>query len=403
MSGDAYLRANLRRFYLYCFLANLQLWLPVWVLYLQRERGLSIGQVTALDAPFWLVAVLAQAPTGAFADRWGRRTSLVTGCLLYAAAITVFAIATSYPVILASYILWAVSIAFTSGADMAFLYDNLAALGETDRYQRVAGRVFGLSAAATVIGLTAGSPLAAVTRLDVPILSAAAIYLLSAAVAWGLREPPHTRTGGVGLFGTVGRGVSTVWREPRLRYMIGFTCVVQAAAFAPIIFVQPFLAQYGAPLGMYGVLQAPGRICAIVAAVFAYRVARRLGEQRVLLAIPLWLCSSLLLLAAIRHPLAFVSFPLLALGIGVANPLLSGYLNRYIPAEQRATVLSLAQLGTSLLLIGFEPLMGAAAQAHGIAAAFAVATAFVGVGGALTLGPWLAAVRRATAVSRTNA
>ncbi|HZU76596.1 MAG TPA: hypothetical protein VFA70_07515, partial [Dehalococcoidia bacterium] len=61
--------ANVRRLYLYCFLVNLQLWLPTWVLYLQRERGLSLGQITALDAPFWLIVVLSQVPTGAFADR----------------------------------------------------------------------------------------------------------------------------------------------------------------------------------------------------------------------------------------------------------------------------------------------------------------------------------------------
>src|SRR5579883_2689737 len=123
------LEANLRRFYAYRFLANLLLWLPIWVLYLQRERGLSLAQITALDAPFWLISLLAQVPTGAFADRFGRRTALVVGALILAAAYLVFGIASSYPIILASYALWAIGMAFGQGADLALLYDDLAIHG----------------------------------------------------------------------------------------------------------------------------------------------------------------------------------------------------------------------------------------------------------------------------------
>src|SRR5438067_872584 len=128
LSDAGALRANVGRFYLYRFLVNLQLWLPIWVLYLQRQRGLTLGQVAALDAPFWLVNVLAQIPTGAFADRFGRKLSLLVGCLVLAAAYLAFGLASSFPVLLFSYLLWAVGLSFQSGADLAMLYDNLAEL-----------------------------------------------------------------------------------------------------------------------------------------------------------------------------------------------------------------------------------------------------------------------------------
>src|SRR5947209_6654215 len=142
MTDAAALRANVRRFYLYRFLVNLQLWLPIWVLYLQRQRGLTLGQVAALDAPFWLVNVLAQIPTGAFADRFGRKPSLVVGCVVLAGAYAVFGLASSFPLLLLSYLLWAVGLSFQSGADLALLYDNLAELDRTDEYARIAGRAF---------------------------------------------------------------------------------------------------------------------------------------------------------------------------------------------------------------------------------------------------------------------
>src|SRR5712692_9070433 len=139
MAADrAALEANVRRCYVYRFLVNMQLWLPIWVLYLQEERGLTLAQITALDAPFWLINVLAQVPTGAFADRYGRKRAMLAGCVVLSAAYLMFGLASSYTLLLVSYALWAVGMAFGSGADLALLYDNLAALGRSQEYQRAA-------------------------------------------------------------------------------------------------------------------------------------------------------------------------------------------------------------------------------------------------------------------------
>ena len=70
---DMAYEANIRKSYLYRFLMEFQLWWPIWVIYLQRERGLSLTQITLLDLPFFFLMVLAEVPTGAIADRFGRR------------------------------------------------------------------------------------------------------------------------------------------------------------------------------------------------------------------------------------------------------------------------------------------------------------------------------------------
>src|SRR5947209_5463501 len=98
-ADEAALQANVRRFYVYRFLYNLNLWLPIWVLYLQQERGLTLSQVTALDAPFWLINVIAQVPTGAFADRYGRKKALLVGCIVLGTAYLMFGLASSFPVL----------------------------------------------------------------------------------------------------------------------------------------------------------------------------------------------------------------------------------------------------------------------------------------------------------------
>ena len=98
---DMALEANVWKSYLYRFLMNFQLWWPIWVIYLQKERGLSLTQITLLDTPFFLLIVLAEVPTGAIADRFGRRTSLMLGSSLFALAVFIFGIADNYLIILA--------------------------------------------------------------------------------------------------------------------------------------------------------------------------------------------------------------------------------------------------------------------------------------------------------------
>jgi len=88
---DMALEGNVWKSYAYRFLMNLQLWWPIWVIYLQRSRGLSLTQITLLDTPFFLLIVLSEVPTGAIADRFGRRVSLMLGSTMLAVAVVAIA------------------------------------------------------------------------------------------------------------------------------------------------------------------------------------------------------------------------------------------------------------------------------------------------------------------------
>ena len=96
------MQANIRKFYLFQFLLNFQLWWPIWVIYLTEERGLTLGQVTLIDVPFWLSIIALQIPAAAIADRWGRKPTLIVSACALSAAVTIFGLATSFELILVS-------------------------------------------------------------------------------------------------------------------------------------------------------------------------------------------------------------------------------------------------------------------------------------------------------------
>ena len=128
----------------------------IWFVYLVETRGLTVGQALLFDAVFFSSLLLSEVPTGVVADRYGRRISMLSGSLLLSAGFIVFALADVLPVLLSAYVLFGIGSALMSGADDAYLFDALRAVGRVREFPAVAGRLNALMTLAiagfTVIG-----------------------------------------------------------------------------------------------------------------------------------------------------------------------------------------------------------------------------------------------------------
>src|SRR5688500_4464647 len=131
---------NVWKYYLFHTFLNLQLWWPIWIIYLTEERGLTLAQVTLIDVPFWLCIILLQVPGAALADRFGRKPTLIGAALLFSVAIVFFGLATSFWLLLVSYLIWGVGFSLLWGTESAFIYDSLKAMGREEEYPKIYGR-----------------------------------------------------------------------------------------------------------------------------------------------------------------------------------------------------------------------------------------------------------------------
>src|ERR1700731_3258538 len=75
-------QSNIRRLYLYTGLMGFSLWMPIWIVFLEKDRGLTLAQIYLIAGIGWLVMAIADLPTGALADRLGRKAVLVCGTVL---------------------------------------------------------------------------------------------------------------------------------------------------------------------------------------------------------------------------------------------------------------------------------------------------------------------------------
>ncbi|MFH1437584.1 MAG: MFS transporter, partial [Pseudomonadota bacterium] len=149
-------RAQLRRFCLYGFLKN-QLYFEPFLILALREKGFSFTAIGALIA-FRAVSVnLLEIPSGAAADAWGRRRSMIASMAGYIVSFVVFALATDYRFFFPAMFAFAVGEAFRTGTHKAMIFDWLGRRGRQDEKTRV----YGLTRSWSKIGSSVNAIIAA--------------------------------------------------------------------------------------------------------------------------------------------------------------------------------------------------------------------------------------------------
>ncbi|MEU9229649.1 MFS transporter [Streptomyces massasporeus] len=144
-----------RTLYGYAFLDDFVLLYPVYAL-LFADTGMSLWQISSLFALWSVTSVVLEVPSGAWADAMSRRRLLWIGPLLTAAGFALWVVVPSYGAFAAGFVLWGAGGALGSGALEALVYDELDRLGAADRYARVTGR----ARAARLLGTVAATGLA---------------------------------------------------------------------------------------------------------------------------------------------------------------------------------------------------------------------------------------------------
>lgn len=388
---------NLRLMLGFTLVAQFQPHLAIWVVYLTDYRHLTLSQVGIMEALFWGVKLIAEVPTGAFADRFGRRLTFIVGTVIEGSGVAVFALASTFPLLSVSYVLWSLGFAFRSGNDSAYIYDALAVEGREPEFAQRQGRFVAALQIAFTLGGIAGAAFAARTSLAAATLAGVVPAILSVGVLLVLQEPPRRGdTTRMPYLDTL-RGAWRILRaRAALRWAILLQVMLGAAAPAHFLLLQPFLAQHGVHLAWYGVALAPSGFAHAAGSLLSARLSKRFGLRRTLLLGLAGVVAPLVALAAIDAAWMLPAFWVAQFAGGSVDPALGGYVNDRTESAVRATVLSVAPLGFSLIVMFASPLAGVTADVHlGLGFLALAAVVGIGAGGAFTLWGWADARERA--------
>ena len=317
----------------------------IWFVYLVQSRGLTVGQALLFDAVFFSSLLLSEMPTGVVADRYGRRISMLSGSLLLSVGFIVFALAGTLPLLLSAYVLFGIGSALMSGADDAYLFDALQAVGRVREFPAVAGRLNALMTLAIAGFTVIGGLMATVTPLSWPIAASGILSLAAASLAWRLDEPPREPGSAADSFFATGLSAARrVLRVPSLRWAATLGALPWVAGFATFTVWQPVLIGYEVPVAAFGWVAAGMMLVAATGGWSADWFSRRLGMSGVLLLLPV--IGAIGLLGGSGGTRWVVPlFGLAPFAQNALHPVTTVYISRRVPDSERATALSFQQFG----------------------------------------------------------
>jgi Major Facilitator Superfamily len=344
------------KLYAYAFLDEFVLLYPVYAL-LFADTGLSTAEISSLFIIWSLTAFLLEVPSGVWADVVSRRLLLIAGPLLTAVGYGLWIAVPSYWAFAAGFVLWGAKGALQSGAFEALTYEELDRLGAADRYATTVGRATSAGLIGVVAAMAAASPVfAAGGYLAVGVGSVVAC-LLSAAVAVTIPEHRGERrvdaaVGGiaVGYAATLRAGLAEARHNPRIRSVLVLVAVVAAIwesleEYVVLLIRDTGVAVAAVPLFallFWGGVTGGGLLAGWGARLRAPAFAAALALGAVALAAG---AGSGLPAGIVVVAVAFGIFQMAGIVLGTR-------LQERITGPSRATVTSLAGLGTEVVTIG---------------------------------------------------
>ncbi len=329
-----------------------------------REWGrLSYTQIFLLQAWFMLMNFLLEVPTGAVADRFGRKASITAGCFLMAVATLVYGSMPLLVVFVLGEAAFAAALTLVSGADEALVYDSLKAVGREGEATRVVARLEAVKLTGIFAGALLGSLAASRFGVRAPMLLQAIPMALSGIVALSLVEPPRNATAARrsgGYLRLLSGGLGHFRREPELRALVVDQVASASVAWLVLWLYQPQLMRIGVALAAFGAVHAAMGLGQVLLLARVASIERLVGGSVRLLRLTAFTPPlAMFALAATTSRGLSVALIVLAATAGMGRaPLFSGALNSRIPSEQRATVLSAVSASRMLLIGLLYPIVG---------------------------------------------
>lgn len=348
------------------------LWATIFSVYMIVEGRLNPLELVMLGTFLECTILLMEVPTGALADTVSRKLSVVIGFGLIGVGFLVMGTVRTFPMLAFSQVLWGLGYTFWSGAEVAWITDEV---GEAD-----AGRLFlrgkQVENGLAIAGIAASVGLASID-LAYPLLAAGGLYIvLSAALLIVMPETAFRRSGI--RVRTLHRSIASTMREG-----VGFVrtkrvlVVVLAVAVVHGLSTEGFdrlldfhlIRNIGLPaLGgldrvvWFGIISGVSFLLAIGATEFVRRrvdVSSRMGATGVLAVLDAGLIVSVIAFAFTKNfTLALVCIWTVSVLREVREPIFDAWINQGLDPRSRATVNSMASQADAFGEMGAGPVVG---------------------------------------------
>ena len=350
---------QIRKLYLNNFLGNISIAGAAWVLLL-ASRGFSLIEIGFAETVFHLVSILAEIPSGMFADVIGRKKSMLMSCVTGAISCFSMAFWDSFTGVLVSIAFSALTYNLCTGTDSAMAYDSLLEVkreAEYDGYiskQTIIYRISnGIATLAAGVALILGNVLSQMIGVILHVIRFAILITMTENKV----VSSNTDSLGKRIKDCVRESLGFLKGNRTVARLIFRNAVVGAIDILLLFFLQAKLPMTGIPDWVLGPLLFIMSMGGILGAHISTKVKGvKFGK---LFAVCLVLVSAGFMaeFTGVAWIMTLGGF-LAAFADDLIQIRADVELNQMVPAPQRATLISVNSLVFSLVMIVMSPLAG---------------------------------------------
>ena len=358
---------NIRLFKIYSIFDELLILGPIIVLYM-LFKGLSFTQIMFLQSFSAIAVFVLEVPTGAIADRFGRKRSIMLSKVAWIISLGIYILGNHFMWFMLAEFLFSVGISLKSGADSALLYDSMKSAGMEDEFHSVYGKAQGNLFYSQAVGSVIAGFVYSINKYLPMIISIGFILVALIISYFFIEEKDNTNTSlrkSTGYFTHILNSLHFAMSTRKIASLIVFTAVFFIFYRVGFWFFQPYLETTGIDVKYFGVVFF---VFNMVAGLFSKYVGTfiRLTKGYTMLAMCALLSISFLLMALFQPVYGFLLILPQQMARGFYRPVVNKYANKHISSENRATVLSVISMATSLSSAIFMPLFGILSDSRGI-------------------------------------
>ena len=355
------LSKNIKLEYLYTAINGLNMVNFVWVLYLSY-RGMNLAQIGILEGIYHGASMLFEILTGAIADLFGRKSSMIAGRLCIAISCIMMLFASKFWMFAIVFVIQAWGNNFNSGSEEALVFDSVKLLGEENKYLRINGRIQVLIEAAQAIATVLGGILAEYSYMYCYI-TCFVIAVFSITPILFMTEPPiekqenHNIRVHVLFINHFKESIELLFGDVRILRLSIFYSGIFTLGSILYFYGQPYLYDIGFNRMEIGCILMCAGIAAALGAFFSDALYRRTGDKIV----PFYasvLCGCIIAFGYVNGVAAIGVFMVFEFLSSVLYPIQSNTMNTLIPSDKRATLISVNSMCCSIMMVVVFPMIG---------------------------------------------
>lgn len=367
------IKRNIKLEYIFRFIGNFSITEAIWILYLSY-KGMSLAEIGILEGIFHITSLLSEVPSGALADLIGRKKVMILSCISSMISACIMLVSSQMWQFGIAFVFSAWSFNLMSGSEDALLYDSFLYLGEEKHYYKVNSRLEVIIEVAQGLATFVGGMLAerSFAYCYIATVVIAGISLLPCIL---FEEP---------VLENSRKQDKVTWKEhfiisfqvmkesPQVRKILVFYSFVFTFYTSIFFYCQKYFEEMGLNKVKISLVMLFVGVFSCLGSILSEKLVKRVGENMKYIA-ALVMGIAILGMALGNIMLSIGCLACASFFNAMLYPLQSASLNRLIPSEQRATIISVGSMVFSVFMIVLFPVMGFVADNFGLEMSFLAA------------------------------